>query len=180
MPSPTVKPLKLIKTAKPISACRIRNKAACATLTWPDGIGRERVRSTLASRSRSTMSFQVQPAPRMAKAPMKNKAMCQGLGPRRCAATAASADDHQHGSSKQPGADRTVEPRQPQIRPQPWRRERIDPVAGGVGDGPGRLPIAGLRRRRRVHRDFARDCRSGCRRCRGRSWYWSPNRPTAS
>ena len=49
------------------------------TPTCPEGIGRERVRSTRASRSRSTMSFQVQPAPRIANAPMKNSSTCQRL-----------------------------------------------------------------------------------------------------
>ena len=40
----------------------------------PLGIGRERVRSTRASMSRSTRSFQVQPAPRMATAPTARRA----------------------------------------------------------------------------------------------------------
>ena len=35
---------------------------------------------------------------------------------------------------QQPGADRAVEPRQPQIGPKPGRRGRIDPVAGRIGD----------------------------------------------
>src|SRR6267154_3028189 len=70
--------------------------AACGTLTCPAGIGRERVRSTNASRSRSVMSFQVQPAPRMANAPMKNSAMMRGNCPM---SPAASAADHQHGIS---------------------------------------------------------------------------------
>ncbi len=72
MPVQIVKALNCSSTARPTSACATRKPAAAWTLTCPDGIGRERVRSTLASRSRSTMSFQVQPAPRMAKAPTKN------------------------------------------------------------------------------------------------------------
>src|ERR1700692_271818 len=76
-----------------------RNPAACGTLTWPAGIGRDRVRSTSASRSRSVMSFQVQPAPRMAKAPTKNSARIRGSRPMSWATPAASAADHQHGIS---------------------------------------------------------------------------------
>ena len=75
-----VKRLNCSSTTSPISACAARNTAAAFTLTWPDGIGRERVRATLASRSRSRMSFQVQPAPRITKAPTKNSATCHGLG----------------------------------------------------------------------------------------------------
>ena len=69
------------------------------TLTWPEGIGRERVRATCASRSRSTMSFQVQPQPRITKAPTKNSSTCQGTGSAAPAAMAASPADHQHGIS---------------------------------------------------------------------------------
>ena len=79
MPVQIVKPLNCNSTASPTSACATRKTPAACTLTCPDGIGRERVRSTMASRSRSTMSFQVQPAPRMAKAPMKNSTTCQTL-----------------------------------------------------------------------------------------------------
>ena len=45
------------------------------------------------------MSFQVQPAPRMANAPMKNSTRCRMFGARAWPATAASAADHQHGNS---------------------------------------------------------------------------------
>ena len=38
---------------------------------------------------------------------------------------------------QKPGADRTIEARQAQIRPRPLRRERIDPVAGGIGNAGG-------------------------------------------
>jgi len=87
-----------------IRACRTRKASACLTLTWPAGIGRERVRSTLASRSRSVMSFQVQPAPRMTKAPMKNSTITSGNDETSRAIAAASAADHQHGisSSQEP------------------------------------------------------------------------------
>src|SRR6202047_2620235 len=99
MPVMTAKRLNCSSTASPINACATRNASACGTLTCPAGIGRDRVRSTLASRSRSVMSFQVQPAPRMAKAPTKNSAMTRGNRPMLLAMAAASAADHQHGIS---------------------------------------------------------------------------------
>ena len=43
---------------------------------------------------------------------------------------------------QQPGTDRPVEPRQPQIGPRPGRRDGVDPVAGRIGDA-----AAGLRHR---------------------------------
>src|SRR5712672_3460762 len=45
------------------------------------------------------MSFQVQPAPRMTNAPMKNSAMMRGNWPISRTTPAASAADHQHGIS---------------------------------------------------------------------------------
>ena len=45
------------------------------------------------------MSFQVHPAPRIAKAPMKNSAITSGNWEASCATPAASAADHQHGIS---------------------------------------------------------------------------------
>jgi hypothetical protein len=93
------KRLNCTSTSSPTSACATRNTLAARTLTCPDGIGRERVRSTLASMSRSTRSFQVQPAPRMTMAPTNSRTMCHGLGPQAPPATAASADDLLHGNS---------------------------------------------------------------------------------
>jgi hypothetical protein len=58
------------RIASPASDSAIMKPAACGTVTCPDGIGRERVRATCASMSRSVMSFQVQPAPRITKAPI--------------------------------------------------------------------------------------------------------------
>ncbi len=94
-----VKPLNCTSTSRPTRACATRNAIAALTLTCPDGIGRERVRSTLASMSRSIRSFQVQPAPRITMAPIRNNNTCQGSGPQRPAGIAASAADHQHGRS---------------------------------------------------------------------------------
>jgi hypothetical protein len=100
IPVAMVKPLNCSSTRSPTSAWATRNAAAWVTLTWPEGIGRERVRSTRPSRSRSTMSFQVQPAPRIAKAPMKNSRRCHRLGNASRAAMAARPEDHQQGMSK--------------------------------------------------------------------------------
>ena len=38
---------------------------------------------------------------------------------------------------QQPGSDRPVETGEPQIRPRPWRRAGIDPVAGRIGNAGG-------------------------------------------
>ncbi len=95
----TAKRLNWSSTQSPTNACSTRNRSARFTLTWPAGIGRERVRSTIASRSRSVMSFQVQPAPRMAKAPRKNNGIVSGNCETSRATPAASAADHQHGNS---------------------------------------------------------------------------------
>ena len=99
MPVMIAKRLNCSSTASPISACSTRKTSACDTLTWPAGIGRDRVRSTLASRSRSVMSFQVQPAPRITKAPMKNSTTTNANWLTSRATPAASAADHQHGIS---------------------------------------------------------------------------------
>src|SRR5271170_6500047 len=42
------------------------------------------------------------------------------------------------GKQQKPGADRPVEPRQPQVRTQPGRGDCVDPIAGRVGDRTGR------------------------------------------
>ena len=108
------------------------------TLTWPEGIGRERVRSTLRSRSRSTMSFQVQPAPRIANAPMKNSTRWSRLGDRLCGGDRGERRRPPAGQQQQPRADRAVEPGQPQIGTRPGWCEGVDPIAGRVGDRTGR------------------------------------------
>ena len=68
---------------------------------------------------------------------------------------------------QQPGADRAVEPRQPQIGPRPQRRTAIDPIAGRIRNPGGRV----------AHRPAiigSARCRSACRRSfRRSSWrYW--------
>ena len=49
MPSRTVKRLNWTSTRKPSSDSATMNPLAAATLTWPEGIGRLRVRATPAS-----------------------------------------------------------------------------------------------------------------------------------
>jgi hypothetical protein len=75
---------------------------ACCAVTCPDGIGRDLVRATAASKSRSVMSFQVQPAPRIRKAPMAQPRTIQRSKRFRPAGSAAAASitPHQHGSRR--------------------------------------------------------------------------------
>ena len=75
-----------------------RNTSALRTVTWPLGNGRSRVRATWASKSRSQMSLKVQPAPRIARAPMPNIANRIRLS-RDSGCGEAKAIDHQHGNS---------------------------------------------------------------------------------
>ena len=75
------------------------------------------------------MSFQVQPAPRMAKAPMKNRTICQTLG----TGSARHAGKRRRPPARnqqQPGADRTIETGEPEVGAGPGRRVAVDPVAG--------------------------------------------------
>jgi hypothetical protein len=87
--------LRLNSTAAPIANCAAINTIACGTETRPLGIGRKRVRATLPSYSRSTMSLRVQPAPRIAAAPIANTTSSTGSGQR----SAARAIPHQPGNS---------------------------------------------------------------------------------
>ena len=82
--------------ATPTSDCSTIQISASRSLTSPAGSGRPRVRSTRASILRSTMSFQVQPAPRMASAPSANSAIQPTRRPQ--SAPLPSAADHQQGS----------------------------------------------------------------------------------
>jgi hypothetical protein len=72
---------------------------AWRTLIWPLGIGRQAVRATRASKSRSARSLTVQPAPRMTSAPAAKSRASQRSGACPVAA-AASARLHQQGSSR--------------------------------------------------------------------------------
>src|ERR1700744_2616064 len=126
MPVAIAKRLNCRSTTRPTSACATRKASACFTLTCPAGIGRERVRSTLASRSRSVMSFQVQPAPRMAKAPAKNRARTTGNRLISCGKGApkeqGKADRHWDDCGRKGGGDRG--------RPPAWQQEK--PAADGA------------------------------------------------
>ena len=77
---------------------------ALRTLTCPDGIGRSRVRSTLSSMSRSTMSLKVQPAPRITTAPIRHSASAHQLKPATGSRNAAMPSEKPHGqnSSQKP------------------------------------------------------------------------------
>src|SRR5262249_2893732 len=52
-------------------------------------------------------------------------------------ANRGQADGPPAGHEQEPGSDRPIEARQPQIRPCPRRREAIDPIAGRIGDAAG-------------------------------------------
>ena len=69
-----------IVPALQLSHVHVSSALASGSKGAVSGAGRERVRATCASRSRSTMSFQVQPAPRITNAPTKNRKTCHGLG----------------------------------------------------------------------------------------------------
>ena len=155
-PVKTVKRLNWISTRNPTKACASMNMVACATVTCFDGIGRERVRSTSPSRSRSTRSFQVQPAPRIAKAPMKKRTMCHALGkwPSRMP---ASPTDHQHGTS------RSHEP----IGRSSRARRRYGRLNGGARPST-QFPVASATRPEPSLICFRAGCRSGCHTCRVR------------
>ena len=72
MPSQMVKVLNWMRTTNPTSDWMTSQIAACVRDTRPLAMGRLRVRATFKSMSRSTMSLKVQPAPRMAMAPIRN------------------------------------------------------------------------------------------------------------
>ena len=101
MPNPMVNRLKVNKMPKAISICTISQTAACLLVTCLDGRGRDLVRATSASNFTSEMSFHVQPAPRIRKAPMaqpKAIHISVRLPPAESAAT-ANPNPHQHGIS---------------------------------------------------------------------------------
>ncbi len=92
--------LNVTRIISPTSDSATMKAPACQTLTWPEGIGRERVRATSASMRWSVMSFQVQPAPRITKAPMAKAANSQRSIQRQPSAMIASVSPHQQGISK--------------------------------------------------------------------------------
>ena len=78
MPVQIAKRLNCSSTASPISACSDQEGRTPASRSpGPPGSAATASARPCASRSRSVMSFQVQPAPRIAKAPMKNSTMIE-------------------------------------------------------------------------------------------------------
>ncbi len=84
------------------SDCATAQSSAWRAVTCPEGMGRDRVRATAPSKSRSVISFHVQPAPRISTAPIAQPATIhrsKSLGPAGSAA-AASITPHQQGSRR--------------------------------------------------------------------------------
>ena len=106
---------------------------AARTVTAPLGNGRARVRSTCASKSRSTMSLNVQPAPRMIMAPTANRSAISGSGQPRL----ASANPHPAGKKQKPRSDWTIEARQSPERLQHRWHQPLDPIAADVREAGG-------------------------------------------
>ena len=102
MPSAMASGGKLSRIRKAASAWATIQTSAWRGVTWREGSGRERVRATAASISRSVRSFQVQPAPRIRRAPIAQPAAIQRSKGRNPAgpASAASASPHQQGMSR--------------------------------------------------------------------------------
>ena len=111
------------------------------TLTCPDGIGRDRGARHRPSMSRSVMSFQVQPAPRISNAPI---AQPDARSRDRSSRAGPSMQHRQQqpppaGQQQQPGADRPVRAAQPQIGPGPGRA----PAGRPSCPAPHRPPVRG-------------------------------------
>jgi len=91
---------KVTRMPKETSDWITAQASACLVLTCPEGIGREAVRATEPSILRSVMSFQVQPAPRIRKAPMPQPAKIhRSNSEARPSCTIDSKSPHQQGSS---------------------------------------------------------------------------------
>ena len=111
---------KLRRIAKATSACATIQAAACRGVTCPDGSGRERVRATRASMSRSVRSFQVQPAPRIRTAPSAQPSGDPEVVGRSGPPGSGRGGEQEPppaGDEQEPGADRPVGARQPQVGP---------------------------------------------------------------
>lgn len=77
----------------------MRNPIACICVMCPAASGRLAVRITRASISRSIMSLNVQPAPRMTNAPRPNSAICE-MGGKIVPWSLASKRPQRHGKNK--------------------------------------------------------------------------------
>ena len=160
MPTMIAKQLNCTSTSSPTSACATRNTAAACTLTCPDGIGRERVRSTL-HRCRDRPDRSRCSPRRASRWRRRATAQCARARPPGAVGDRRQRRRPPARQQQQPPADRPVEPGQPEIGLQPIRRAVIDPISGRIGDASGGV----------AHDRFtaAGRCRSGCRRCRARS-----------
>eukprot|EP01139_Manchomonas_bermudensis_P026466 Amastigsp_a850756_5.p3 type:complete len:211 gc:universal Amastigsp_a850756_5:323-955(+) len=98
-PRPIEYALNWLSTASPAARCPARKTKACLGTSWPDARGRSRVRATRASMSRSQRSLTMQPAPRIATAPIPQSAMyLSSRAPMPWAFSApAMPMDHTHG-----------------------------------------------------------------------------------
>ena len=127
MPSAMVKTLKASSTASPTSACNDEEDRGAVTLTCPDGIGRERVRSTL--RVEIAIDDVVPGA--------AGAAHGEGADEKQSEVREARSGDAGGDRGKrrrpparqqqQPGADRAVEAREPQVWTGPGRRDAYRP-----------------------------------------------------
>jgi hypothetical protein len=132
-------PLKVRRMQKASSDWITAQPRACRGVTCPEGIGRDLVRATAASKSRSVMSFQVQPAPRIRKAPMAQPTTIQPSNRFRPAGIGRGGQHHAPpaGQQQKPCADGPIRAAEPQVGARARRRERVDPVAAHrVGDLP--------------------------------------------
>ena len=123
MPVAMAKRLNCSNTTSPTSACSTRNRTrACARLTWPDGIGRERVRSTAA------IEVAVDDVvPGAAGAAHRERAdeeqhEVPGIGGTGVARDRRKAGRPPAWNQEQPRADRPIEPGEAQIGPGPGGR----------------------------------------------------------
>ncbi len=100
MPKAMAVVLNVNRIPNAINACAHIQITAPLRLTCPDGMGREAVRATDPSKSRSVMSFQVQPAPRINHAPRAHPIAIQASSARGWpSCNIANANPHQQGIS---------------------------------------------------------------------------------
>ena len=174
----TVNQLNWRRTARPSRQSSTRKAKACATLTWPAGMGRSLVRSTRPSKLRSAMSLSVQPAPRMMMAPIRNSARMPGVRQAAARGDLAQRQPPPAGDEQQPPADGPFQPHEPRIGAKPRRQHAVCPMARqGVGDAAvwALRGAAGIDHGRGVHQEPHEDHpsppprRRACRRARNRA-----------
>ena len=137
-PSAIVKRLKEISTAKPTNACSSRKPKACLHADLP-GWNRPRTRALNAAVEIAVDDV----VPGAAGAAHGEGADKEQRDVDKARSGAAGGDGGERGrppagQQQKPGADRAVQAGEPQVRTRPRRRDRVDPVAGRVGDRTGR------------------------------------------